>query len=915
MSKLISEGTRSSSAKIIKYKETRTLGRTMKKLVLSIAITSALGLTACEDTSLEDVQAENSQQKAEIKAQAVAEATTPRVRTVFDPSGGELSIPNDLLFSGTTDGTLEIPAEVAQKEAGDGVDFGNPEVALGALDGWGTQNSFTVALDFESEELAIDPTTLVPGAVSLYQVEKYPSLTDADCADPSKSGLLCKGLKELTFGVDFVATLSGKDIAIVPLKPFMAGASYVVSLTDGIKDTAGNALAPSSTYASVKADISTSPLVLPSIPDSELNATQAGIRLLQTMVNNFEDVLEADLGADASKITYTQAFTVQSAGVPASDPLQVVKKLNGQVFGQTAAVDASAVATVIAPVQVQVAADTFINLSVADALAAEGLISADPMDPTHLLYKSANLYSGKINVPYYLDEDMKALSGRWEAACDSGVMLQALSDDQKAALAAQAGDNQELCSQVGLADFGIDEYRHLTKYNPVPNAKSEQEINVQVTLPNPDVANMVRPSFGLSADLAKPMTGWPVVILQHGVTSKKEDMLAITGALSAMGFATVAIDHPLHGERGFELEDGTVINASSSVEGSNPTHYLNLASLLTARDNMRQSIADGLKLRLSLNAIVDGTNPTSAAIDGSKVHYFGHSLGGITGVGFTAVANSPTGVEELDALYKVSSAVLANPGAGVGNFLLESGAFGPLVKASVVAGLGNELTAALMAKLAPEEYMQIIAANPSCAAALDAEGNVVDQNVALVCAYEALMATATDEQKADIAASFASFSFAAQTAIDAADPTNYAQTLVATQTPVLMYEMVGDMDEGGMNPSDQVVPNSVSTNPIAGTSGLEAQMGLTKVTEQSLMTTEGSLQAIVEFRYGGHSTVLSPSTELEGKYPQLFAAVNQEAQAMAGTFFLSNGSLVSISDGGFGACLVKGANAETCSAE
>ena len=220
-----------------------------------------------------------------------------------------------------------------------------------------------------------------------------------------------------------------------------------------------------------------------------------------------------------------------------------------------------------------------------------------------------------------------------------------------------------------------------------------------------------------------------------------------------------------------------------------------------------------------------------------------------------------------------------------------------------------------MAKLAPEEYMQIIAANPSCAAALDAEGNVVDQNVALVCAYEALMATATDEQKADAAAAFASFSFAAQTVVDAADPTNYAQTLVATQTPVLVYEMVGDLDEGGMNKPDQVVPNSVSTNPLAGTSGLEAQMGLTKLDKQALMTTEGSLQAIAEFRYGAHSTVLSPATELEGAYPTLFGAVNQEAQAMAGTFFLSKGTIVSISEGGFNACLVKGANPEVCTAE
>lgn len=887
----------------------------MKKLVLSIAITSALGLTGCEDTTLEDVQQENAAAKAELKAEAVAKLTTPRVRTVFDPSGGNISIPNDLLFSGTTDGTLEIPAEVAQKEAGD-VDFTNPQIALGALDGWGTQNSFTIALDYDSDELQIDPATLqVPGAVALYQVEKFPSLTDPNCSDATKAGLLCKGLKQLQFGVDYVATLSGKNIAIVPLKAFEAGTSYVVALSDDIKDSLGNALAPSSTYASVKTDINSSPLVLPSIPDSELNATQAGIRLLQTMVNNFEDVLEADLGADASKITYTQAFTVQSAGVPTSDPLQIVKQLNGQAFGMMAQADASSVVTVIAPVSMQVAPEVSINLTVAQALAAQNLIPNDPMNPSYALFNSANLYSGSMTVPYYLESGAESVTGRWEAACDSGAMLRALSDEQKAALAAQAGDNHELCSQVGLADFGIDTYRHLTKFNPVPATKSMQEVAIQVTLPNVENANMVRPSFGLAADLVKPMTGWPVVILQHGVTSKKEDMLALTGVLSAMGFATVAIDHPLHGSRGFELEDGTVINASSSVEGSDPTVYLNLASLLSGRDNMRQSIADGLKLRLSLNAMIDGTNPTVATIDASEVHYLGHSLGGITGVGFAAVANSPTGNESLDALYKIDTAVLANPGAGVGNFLLESGAFGPLVAASVVLGLENELSDAVMANLAPETYGQIVMANPSCAAAFDGEGNLVNQSVAIVCAYEAFMATATDEQKAQVQSGLASFSFAAQTVIDAADPTNYAQTLVATGTPVLMYEMVGDLEEGGMNPSDQVVPNRVSTNMLAGTSGLEMQMGLQKVTEQSVIDLESGLQAIVEFRYGGHSTLLSPATSLEGSYPALFNAVNQEMQAIAATFMKSKGTVVNISDAGFGACLVKGANEENCSPE
>ncbi len=897
----------------------------MKKLVLSLAITSALGLTACDDTTLQDVQAETAQQRQSIEAAAVSKVTTPRVRVVFDPAGGALSVPNDLLFSGTTDGTLEMPAEVASKEAGEPVDFTNPEAALGALDGWGTQNSFTVALDYDDlnrdgmSDVSIDRSTLIPGAVSLYKVVKYPSIVDPECTDSAMSGLLCKGVSELTFGVDFVATLSGDSIAIVPLKPFEAGSSYVLALTNAVKDTNGNSLMPSSTYASIKADINATPLVLPTIPSSELNATQAGIRLLQTMINNFEDVLEAELGANGADIVYTQAFTVQSAGVPKSDPLQVAKQLNGQTFGAMAGADPSSVAMPMTRVTTTVVVDEEGNtmdfdVTVAMALAAAGQIENDPESLPYKLFNSANLFSSSVDLPYYLEDGAASLSTRWKAACDSGAMLATLSDEQKAALAANAGPNHELCAQLGLADFGIDTARHLTKFNPVPAMQSMKTVPAQITVPNIDNANEVRPAFGLG-NLVKPEGGWPIVILQHGITSRKEDMLAATGFLSVMGFATVAIDHPLHGERGFMLENGMNINASSAVEGSNPTNYLNLASLLTARDNQRQSIADALKLRLSLNALVDMTNPempNPAVIDSNDVHYLGHSLGAITGTAFTAIANTPTVSEELDRLYKINSSVLSNPGGGVGNFLVESGSFGPLVKASVIAGLGNELTASMLALLSPQAYGAIVQANPACGAALDAEFNVVDQNVALVCAFEAFMATASDAEKAGVAAGLAQFSFAAQTAVDAADPTNYAGLIKATQTPVLVYEMVGDIADEGLNKSDEVVPNFVTTNPIAGTSGLENVLGLTKIT--NCMMSETPIQAIAEFKYGSHSTVLSPATALPEPYPTLFSAVNQEMLLMASTFFASDGKMVNITATGRMAGVIKGMEEGACEA-
>ncbi|MFP3398527.1 hypothetical protein SB749_19585, partial [Brevibacterium sp. SIMBA_078] len=89
--------------------------------------------------------------------------------------------------------------------------------------------------------------------------------------------------------------------------------------------------------------------------------------------------------------------------------------------------------------------------------------------------------------------------------------------------------------------------------------------------------------------------------LQHGITADKSSIFGIAGTLASQGIATVAIDHPLHGDRGFDLdEDGTV---EYIAEDGSATAYMNLQSLLTTRDNLRQSISDLLGLRYSLNNV------------------------------------------------------------------------------------------------------------------------------------------------------------------------------------------------------------------------------------------------------------------------------------------------------------------------
>jgi len=352
---------------------------------------------------------------------------------------------------------------------------------------------------------------------------------------------------------------------------------------------------------------------------------------------------------------------------------------------------------------------------------------------------------------------------------------------------------------------------------------------VQVTIPDPAIAG----ALGFSVSM--PDAGWPVVILAHGITSKKEDMLAITGTLSLAGIASVAIDQPLHGTRGYDLDgDGTDDINATTVSA---THYMNLASLPTARDNLRQSVSDLLGLRLGLNAVVDATASQNVSFDMSRVSIMGVSLGAITGGNFAAVANTSMGetLGALDGMYAVKQASLESPGGGAAQFLLESPTFGPLIKGLLLSQSSEDFVALLT-----QLY-----------------GTTDVSEAQLVGAVSAFMDALSDEQAAEVNAVLAEFAFAAQTVMDAGDPTNYATTLGET-TPVHMMTVVGD--GGEENLPDQVIPVTTSL-PLSGQLALANTIGLEQVTTTQSGT--DALSGLVLFNSGAHASSLSPASSAE----------------------------------------------------
>ena len=111
--------------------------------------------------------------------------------------------------------------------------------------------------------------------------------------------------------------------------------------------------------------------------------------------------------------------------------------------------------------------------------------------------------------------------------------------------------------------------------------------------------------------------------------------------------------------------------ADGQIDSSGAS-FINLTSVLTTRDNLREGAADLITLTRSVpNMKLD--NDPAGDINPAGIHFLGHSLGAIVGSVYLGVASKA----------EVSTATLAMPGGGLPYLLRESPTFGP----RIVAGL------------------------------------------------------------------------------------------------------------------------------------------------------------------------------------------------------------------------------------
>jgi pimeloyl-ACP methyl ester carboxylesterase len=322
-----------------------------------------------------------------------------------------------------------------------------------------------------------------------------------------------------------------------------------------------------------------------------------------------------------------------------------------------------------------VASFSFSTQSTVDTLAAAAsqatpqLIKLNPTGQTTAAFQGlglADVYVGVMTLPYYLskaDPD----HGMWQASASS------------------APDKTST---------------YTTRFNPFPIATVKQlQVPVLVTVPN------------AASGAVKPGTGWPIVVFEHGITANRTNLFGIADSLALGGLASIAIDLPLHGltapfnpadpstylyaigtnplyanlglpmatsiERTFDL---TTLSNGAAIDPSG-SHYVALGSLLTFRDNLRESSVDLVTVAESVGTILP-PGGTAPFIDPTQVHYIGHSQGAIVGTGFLAVM--PPGT--------VLSATLANPGGKFIYLGLESPTFGNAFIPALEQASGGLLT-------------------------------------------------------------------------------------------------------------------------------------------------------------------------------------------------------------------------------
>ncbi len=566
-----------------------------------------------------------------------AAATISANRVLFSPNQGILPYPHDAYFTPTpgvaTDGTLNLPSS-AFFPATLRLPSGVTEPVVNALDGFSTQAP--IKLRFST---AVNLTTSAAG-IRLIEVHIDPA-TKATVAFPTTASPVRRILVE---GVDYMVETApnidagGTLVQLVPLRPLLANndppgttrprdIGYLVLVTNALRATNGAAIDADVDYARIKSA---------AIGNTCATITDARLNALCNLARAHFGAAGA-AGISPATIVVSSSFTTQSVDT-------VLRVITGMVAASPPPVTS---------------------------------VLAAPVIPTGLIVTGgqnlADLHFATITLPYYLSPPVAPPAGtgtepitQWWRAANPPPAAAGLNDPK--------------------GEF------NLTRFNPFPRVNAQLTVPMLVGVPR----------------TAKPTAGYPVLIYQHGITEDRGTLALIADTAAAAGFVIVGIDLPLHGimpndplyalsptnpmgpaypgipapyrvgEPTFNVDyvnNATTAPGPDGTPDSSGQHFINLASILTARDNLRQGAANLIALTRAVPYLdIDGD--AIPDIDPARMHFLGWSLGGIIGSAYmgTPLANA-----------SIRSVSLFAAGCGIMETLRQSPGYSPVLNNGLAA--------------------------------------------------------------------------------------------------------------------------------------------------------------------------------------------------------------------------------------
>ncbi len=591
-----------------------------------------------------------------------------------------LPYPNDIagfLASPSTDGTLNLAVTATQPLVG----------VVNQLDGFSTNARMTV--NFSD---AVDPGSLTPASVFIVEVALDRSTRAVIGLSDQTFGRILQGQSPfLVQGVEYEVEVAsdfdagGQTVEIKPLKPLNGNRTfnlinpatgqptpivvengYLVIVTNGVTNSGGTPAVADTQYEQIKQGYLAGLIQIPDDPSTIDPDALTPEQLIGLFTAAQLKVSEA-LGLSVPNIIVTSSFTTLDTTVV----METVAAISGPGGIQ--------LQPILTPVPLPdptgqfpggvIPAGTPVTTELVFAL------RGDP-DPTA---GSAYLYAGVMTgLPYYLapaanPQDTSILTQYWKGAENINPL--------------------DPTSTI------------LSKFNPIPVTNATLTVPLLATVP------------ASAGPGSPPVIGGPIVIFAHGITRNRVDMLAIAESFAPIGATVIAMDHALHGipyaeidyatitpeelaqilatepeaifrvpgvpERTFDVDLVNNVTLQAPPDGlidPSGTHFINLPSPLTSRDNGRQSAADLIMLARSVASIdiaPPGFPPDGVPDYGaSTVHFVGQSLGSIIGTTFLGTFGNDS---------NVATATLGVGGGVLVDLLLDSVTFGPRIEGGLIA--------------------------------------------------------------------------------------------------------------------------------------------------------------------------------------------------------------------------------------